>query len=730
MERKRRVLFTGEASYIATGFGTYWNEVLKRLHATGEFEIFEMGSYAYDGDPKNNQVPWKFYPVSPAHNDAKGNEVFRQKSTNQFGEWRFADVCLDCRPDCVIDARDHWMCFTEDTPIIVSDGTPKRIADINVGNKVLSHSGKEQTVVGKMQRKYSGDLFTIKPSNFVIPIQVTSGHPVLIAQRDNPRHLNKDWNNCELIWKNSDNLTKDDFLCFPIPNQIIDNQEYDLDMCRLIGYYLSEGCILYNGRREAGNIKGIQLTFNADHCESIEDVRNIIKDKFGVDATVNRYDTNCMIVRAFNKQIGEYLLRLCGEHSKKKLIAKDVFNLPNDKIVHLLHGIMEDGHLTRGARGNYTTSSPSLAYQVFCLMARLGIIPSMSYNKNHIIKGGRECHRYIFDFQAKSLAGFTKIFDLDIDIQRDTTRSNDKYVFLTIKDLQKTKANNIEVFNLEVEEDNSYVTSFAVHNCEFILRSPLRQNFKAILEPTIDGIPQKELWLDTYQQADGILTYSEWGMEVLKKDGRPNTNLLTVCSPGADLNIFCPPENKADHKTRLGIQPDSIIIGTVMRNQKRKLYYDLIEAFAQWTHKAKTKGHTKLASKTFLYLHTSYPDVGYDIGKAIKEFEVGNKVIMTYLCAKCGMAFPAFFSGETTYCRRRECGQQTAHPPNASHQVPRHILADIMKTFDLYVQYSICMHPETPILTEHGWKNIIDIHPGTKVVGKDGQLHSGYRLRA
>ena len=91
-----------------------------------------------------------------------------------------------------------------------------------------------------------------------------------------------------------------------------------------------------------------------------------------------------------------------------------------------------------------------------------------------------------------------------------------------------------------------------------------------------------------------------------------------------------------------------------------------------------------------MYLHTSYPDVGYDIGKAVREFEIGNKVIMTYLCDKCGMAFPAFFSGQTTYCRRRECGGQTAHPPNASHHVPRHILADIMKTFDLYVQYSIC----------------------------------------
>ncbi|HDY88508.1 MAG TPA: glycosyltransferase family 1 protein [bacterium] len=126
---------------------------------------------------------------------------------------------------------------------------------------------------------------------------------------------------------------------------------------------------------------------------------------------------------------------------------------------------------------------------------------------------------------------------------------------------------------------------------------------------------------------------------------------------------------------------------TVMRNQKRKLYYDLIEAFSMWLYKSKSKGHLELAKKTFLYLHTSYPDVGYDIGKAIRDFKVGNKVIMTYLCANCHTAYPSFFAGDMVICRK--CGQLAAHPPNANNSCPRNVLADIMKTFDLYVQYSI-----------------------------------------
>ena len=110
-KRKRRILFIGEASFLATGFSTYWNEVIGRLHKTGEFELAEMGSYAHDGDPGCQKVPWKFYPAGPARGNKKAMQEYMPHpgSTNQFGEWRFSDVCLDFKPDLVLAHRDWWM---------------------------------------------------------------------------------------------------------------------------------------------------------------------------------------------------------------------------------------------------------------------------------------------------------------------------------------------------------------------------------------------------------------------------------------------------------------------------------------------------------------------------------------------------------------------------------------------------------------------------------------------
>ncbi len=217
--------------------------------------------------------------------------------------------------------------------------------------------------------------------------------------------------------------------------------------------------------------------------------------------------------------------------------------------------------------------------------------------------------------------------------------------------------------------------------------SPYRKNFKVCHLLTIDGVPQRTPWLFDYKRNDACLTYSKWAMDVMKRDGLIGTNMVTVASPGSDLEIFKPPANKRDHKSKLGIDPDTIIIGMINRNQKRKLYYDLIEAFAGWIYKTKTKGHLDLVKKTFLYLHTSYPDVGYDIGRAISEFKVGNKVLLTYMCNNCGVVYPSFFQGEWTNCKR--CKQKTAHPPNANSSPPREVLANIIKCFDLFVNYTI-----------------------------------------
>ena len=113
--RKPRILWCGESSYLHTGYAIYGREVLNRLHATGKYEIAEFSSYGKPDSPEINSIPWKYYSNMPSTDEEW--DQYNSIATNQFGVWRFEDVCIDFKPDIVCDIRDWWMLNHEGSSI-------------------------------------------------------------------------------------------------------------------------------------------------------------------------------------------------------------------------------------------------------------------------------------------------------------------------------------------------------------------------------------------------------------------------------------------------------------------------------------------------------------------------------------------------------------------------------------------------------------------------------------
>lgn len=207
----------------------------------------------------------------------------------------------------------------------------------------------------------------------------------------------------------------------------------------------------------------------------------------------------------------------------------------------------------------------------------------------------------------------------------------------------------------------------------YIERSPLRKYFNWLWLATVDGIPQNPQWLDSYARCDGLFTYSDWGKEVLESNG---LKVLETASPSAD-NRYVPMDSKV-LKGQLGLE-DYAIIGTIMRNQKRKLYPDLFKVF---------KKLLKKYPKTLLYCHVSYPDNGWDIPQLLLENELCSKVLLTYLCKNCRKVFPSLYSDILTNCPN--CKQNSAVIASSQQGVDEETLSKIVNLFDVYVQYSNC----------------------------------------
>ena len=213
---------------------------------------------------------------------------------------------------------------------------------------------------------------------------------------------------------------------------------------------------------------------------------------------------------------------------------------------------------------------------------------------------------------------------------------------------------------------------------EFQERSPFRRFYNWTIMPTVDAAPQHKQWIYTYANADGVFTYSDWALSSLKEQSGAAINCLGSAPPSADSS-YSPVQDREAHKRNLGFEDGVKIIGTVMRNQRRKLYPDLFEAFRLFLDKSRR-------TDVYLYCHTSYPDLGWDLPEIMMKNGVASKCLFTYICSECGYVFPDFFKDAISQCKK--CNKYSAKLSNVRHGVPVNVLSSIVNCFDLYVQYA------------------------------------------
>ena len=215
---------------------------------------------------------------------------------------------------------------------------------------------------------------------------------------------------------------------------------------------------------------------------------------------------------------------------------------------------------------------------------------------------------------------------------------------------------------------------------DFVERSPYRKFFKWCIMPTVDARPQARQWLATYASADACLTYSDWAGGVLTKQSGGKINYLGSSPPSA--HPAYQQKDKDALRKALGIDVNAKIIGTVMRNQRRKLYPDLFKAFRLLLDSVDNP------DEYFLYCHTSYPDLGWEIPELIQDNNLSSHVLFTYVCQETKQPFPSLFRGAST--QSPYTGKFGSTLSNVRNGLSYEHLANVINLFDVYVQYANC----------------------------------------
>lgn len=248
----------------------------------------------------------------------------------------------------------------------------------------------------------------------------------------------------------------------------------------------------------------------------------------------------------------------------------------------------------------------------------------------------------------------------------------------------------------------------------WIHRSAFRSWFKFGWQPTVDAAPQAEEWIQDYEDCNIVTGYSDFGIHTLMQQssllptGKRKMKIFPKpLRPGIDLDLF-KPMDKIEIRDIWNLNKHVPIIGVTMRNQSRKLYPDLIDAFARM--KNKYKG-TKEVDDAVLAIHSCWPDnvYSYDYPRHIYRLEtmpwldnyckgIRGSILNTLFCYSCkqtSWTFAMNLYGKPVQegrikipCPR--CGQVNASPPNTNIGFERKQMAEFYNLLDLYVQCSIC----------------------------------------
>lgn len=347
-------------------------------------------------------------------------------------------------------------CFVAGTKILTEDGY-RNIEDIQVGDSVLTHTGKYQKVLKTGHNEHK-QLYLVKAQG-IIPTYATGNHPYYVITRTgylDSESRRYEYRYSEPHWKPVEELTAQDYVAIPKLNIKKRLPKLDETVCWLLGQYVANGHIRYikrNGQKDGYDCGVVYSIDNAKLDEFSEHLDHYHTSIYPHTESVHRVVINSQELANFIMYSG------FGVCAAEKDIPNFILWTSNKYAKAFLDGYMfGNGHVC----GDICTAiavNQNVALKLQLLVAKVYGTCAKVYSgtgQNPRIVDGRVVNQrdtYPINY-SKEVADRVRYF------------VSDDYVWVPVKGVTKTNMYET-VYNLEVAEDNSYTANNAVvHNCQ------------------------------------------------------------------------------------------------------------------------------------------------------------------------------------------------------------------------------------------------------------------------
>lgn len=347
-------------------------------------------------------------------------------------------------------------CFVAGTKILTEDGY-RNIEDIQVGDSVLTHTGKYQKVLKTGHNEHK-QLYLVKAQG-IMPTYATGNHPYYVITRTgylDSESRRYEYRYSEPHWKPVEELTTQDYVAIPKLNIKKRLPKLDETVYWLLGQYVANGHIRYNkrnGQKDGYDCGVVYSIDNAKLDEFREHLDHYHTSIYPHTESVHRVVINSQELANFIMYSG------FGMCAAEKDIPNFILRASNKYAKAFLDGYMfGNGHVC-GDICTATAVNQNVALKLQLLVAKVygtcAKVYSGTGQNPHIVEGRVINQRDTYQINySKEVVDRVRYF------------VSDDYVWVPVKGVTKTNMYET-VYNLEVAEDNSYIANNAVvHNCQ------------------------------------------------------------------------------------------------------------------------------------------------------------------------------------------------------------------------------------------------------------------------
>lgn len=371
-----------------------------------------------------------------------------------------------------------YMCFPSGTKVELLDKY-KNIEDVKIGDSVLTHTGKHQKVTKVFHHHYSGKWATIKIRGNRT-ISCTAEHRFLVS-RDG-----------QYVWVSAIDLLSSDCLVESIPPRMdrdrydyhfsnkngsfLDSIHIDEGMCRLFGYYLSEGYLVSGTDSAKRKRYVVHFALNKSEVEYISDIQELMFRYFGVRGGVYQTSENGVRLNFTTQKAYTVFNSLFGKLAWNKSIPSWITRLPANKITQILLGYWRGDGSSTTQGYSISSSSHDLIHQTQKMLLSLSIPSGISTKKANNGKfsliDGRKIERkhdlHTLAIYGKGADNFGELLGYNVGggLGANKVRISEAVAEYPIISVEISDVEDMPVYNMEVEQDNSYhVNGVVAHNC-------------------------------------------------------------------------------------------------------------------------------------------------------------------------------------------------------------------------------------------------------------------------